>query len=274
MTTAFIILLIVVVIILLFQRDKERLGNNVQAQGGLQEKYKIFLNLLTMNDGLKIVRINKGDIVLRKTTNNIDIQLMLTQSFNQKLLINWKTVTTLNTINLNWEFPETMDQRMIFAKIFDDISNRQNQELEKLANKTMPGISDDFDNKLDGDDFLPAINSLTGIYYAKESEGVRLLKFCDDGQVLLLDCPEFTSSLSVAASQFYENSENTSAGRYSIDENFVSFITRGEVELEFFGIILSDAEISFTGTNRQGNQSTKIYKRANFSILGAMTHRI
>ena len=260
MATAFIILLIVVVIILLFQRDKERLGNNVQAQGGLQEKYKIFLNLLTINDGLKIVRINKGDILLRKTTNNIDIQLMLTQSFNQKLLINWKTVTTINTINLNWEFPETMDQRLIFSKIFDDISNKQNQELEKLANKTRPDISDYFDNDCD-DDSLSFSNPLIGIYYFESFEGDRLLELDNYGQASILDVPGIPSSLSDASEWFKEWANYTSAGKYSIDDNFISFTTLGQVTHKFVGLILSDDEISFTITTRQGNQFTEIYKR-------------
>lgn len=130
MTVAIIIVLALIVIVLAFQIDREKMLTKVQSSSGkLTERYRIFFSFF-INDGFKIKEENKSYVIITMSEPSSRMYLILTQSFN-KVLIKWNTTTLTDCININWEFPDSMDQEAMVERVLLEVVDKQQREINK-----------------------------------------------------------------------------------------------------------------------------------------------
>jgi len=121
-----LIIIAVVAILAKFAYDSNQQSIKVTKEGGMANKYSLLVDYIV--SGHPAVRVT------RQTSTSIDFcassaggatAFFLTQTFGQ-ITIQWKMRSPIfGEHNLNWDFPEYLDQEKMIARINNDLEKYQ-----------------------------------------------------------------------------------------------------------------------------------------------------
>jgi hypothetical protein len=124
------IIAIVVFILYRFISDREKMLNNVQENGGLQEKYKVLLTYFLSDPDAKITIITRDNIVISWKGAYSSAQFSIMQNFGT-ININWASNNSVaGVVKEKWEFSENIDQHAMAKKIIQDIEFKMNHGID------------------------------------------------------------------------------------------------------------------------------------------------
>ena len=142
----FWIILIVIIGYLIYSlfSSKEKIKQQVDAQGGMEEKYSILISYLLGDIGARITHLTRDNIQIEARTQGSISHFSILQSFD-KILITWQAKTPLGEFKENWQFPDNFNQHQMILKIssdiefkfnnygdYDALNRRINQAMDKL----------------------------------------------------------------------------------------------------------------------------------------------
>jgi hypothetical protein len=127
-----------------FISSKEKIKQQVDAQGGMKEKYFVLINYLLGDVGARIIHLTRDNVQIQAKTRGFVSHFSILQSFD-KVLITWQAITPFGEFKDRWQFPQTLDQHQMVKKIsadiefkfdnyvdHDELSRRINQAMDKL----------------------------------------------------------------------------------------------------------------------------------------------
>lgn len=160
-----IIIAIIGYILYRFFSDREKMLNNVQEKGGLQEKYKVLLTYLLSDPDAKITQITRDNIVISWKGSYTSAQFSIMQNFGT-VNINWASNNGLaGIVKEKWEFAENLDQHAMAKKIFQDIEFKMKHGLDwagaqdKINTLVNNYLDTSTEESFDEDDYLEENNN-------------------------------------------------------------------------------------------------------------------
>ena len=120
-----VIVIIVVVIIGKFLLDSSKQAEHVRQEGGMMNKYSILVEQLLNHPNARIYQQTNTFISIGISSPAGSTVYYLQQTFgNITIQMKIKNNPIVGNINMEWTFPEHMDQERMIAKIEEDIQRK------------------------------------------------------------------------------------------------------------------------------------------------------
>lgn len=122
------IVIIFGIIIFFFLKDRDKsLQNQVDANGGIHNKYHLLIGFLSNHPNAKITKITRDYIKIDCMMQTTSATYEILQNFNE-IEVFWNSnLGLMGQHKLKWSFNSTMPQEKMIAKIHEDLNNYENR---------------------------------------------------------------------------------------------------------------------------------------------------
>ena len=131
MVILLIIGVVVIIIAFMFFSDVSNTGDQIEAQGGMEKKYKVMIDRFLATPGTRIADSRtKSSIALIGETGLFHHNVIISQ-INDKVVVKWIVYNTWGKFPKEWSFNEWDDQLDMVYKMSKEMTEYINQISDK-----------------------------------------------------------------------------------------------------------------------------------------------
>ena len=122
--TWIIILVIIGIVIFYFFKDRDKmLEKQVDDFGGMKNKYSLLIEWLTSDPNSHITKVTRDHVEISCIYPSSVTVFLITENFNSVEIDYSANLGVIGKHELNWQFPNNMNQESIIEKVGTDLHN-------------------------------------------------------------------------------------------------------------------------------------------------------